>query len=80
MLYKPGSRKGASVFKGTKLKHYWSEERCQDTGDVAGFYDAEVVSVPQGETEGDPMGIYLTICCKPSRLNPIGCHFLSFCG
>jgi hypothetical protein len=60
MLYKPGSRKAAQAFKGTKLGHYWSEDR----GFPPAFYGAEVVEVPQVPTENDPVGIYFTLHCK----------------
>ena len=88
MLYKPGSRRGASIFKGTKLAHYWSAERGLETGDDEGFYDAEIVAVPQAETEGDPLGIYFTICCKHPTLPlsnfnyaPMLCSFVDIeCG
>lgn len=60
MLYKPSSRKAARCYKGTKLRHHWPEN---EEGYTAGFYEAEVIDVPQEPVEGDEGGIYLTLQC-----------------
>lgn len=61
MLYKPASRRAARCYKGTKLRHRWPDD---EQGFSGGFYEAEVINVPQSPVKGDEDGIYLTLQCK----------------